>query len=315
MPELSDILNELPPELAVDGSTDEDTTTAVADAPADDDAADDTTDTEDTTDDAADDDSADDTDDSADDDYFTNLGDEDADEDKPAATTTPAAGLDNEGQYILTNLPKISVSVLVPGANGEDEVRQVQVYGWGDLPRDMKGFVNPYEQGIFTASANNNELKARELQTEFRQNKVKADTEVYVQRENKMIADDLTELRQEGIFPKFKGVPGSKEFNDSDGAKEFDRVVAYMNEQNDRYGKAAQNGRAFRHIGFREAYIMLNGPNAKADAKREQTARRAVAGKLRTSRGTAAGTRNVSTQPVNNINDLADEFSQFAGRA
>lgn len=316
MPELNDIINDLPPELATDGSTDDTTDT---DLPTGDEGTQGGENEEDTegADGAGEDEDGqgEEEDDDDNEDYFTNLEEE---EDKPAVAPiqpaqAPSAAVTDEGQFILTNLPKISVQLVVPGADGKDEVKQFDVYGWGDLPRNMKGFATPYEQGVFTASANNNELRARELQTQFRQNKAQEDLDIYNKKENKAVADDLSELRREGIFPKFKGVPGTKEFNDSLGAKEFDKVIAYMNEQNDRYGKAANSGRSYRHIGFREAFIMLNGPNLKAAEKKDMEGRRRVAGKLRSSRGTNANDKVLSTKRVTNINELADEFAQFAG--
>jgi len=206
-------------------------------------------------------------------------------------------------------LAKIQVRIIA----ADDSVKTVEVYGWGDLPRDYKGFATKYEEGIFQQAANAQELKARDLQAQFRNNKTQADTEAYVQRENRAISEDLTELRQEGLFPKFKGQPGTKEFNESDGAKEFDKVVDFMNKQNDQYGKAAQSGKAYRHIGFREAFIMLNGPDPKAADKADDKARRTAAGKLTSSRGTSSDTTQVSTKRVTNITELGEEFAQFVG--
>lgn len=318
MPELKDVINDLPPELI--GGDDDDG--AGAGTGGDDGAAgagdegqngagdDDGAGAAGTggDDDGAGDGAGDADGDANDDDYVT-----DPIEDEPPAKTDanqPVPPVVNdEGTYILQNLAKIPVRIIA----ADDSVKTIEVYGWGDLPRDYKGFPTKYEEGIFQQAANAQELKARDLQTQYRNNKMQADTEQYVQRENKAIAEDLTELRQEGMFPKFKGTPGTKEFNDSAGAKEFDKVIAYMNEQNDRYQKAASTGKAYRHIGFREAFVMLNGPNPKAADKAEDKARRDAAGKLTSSRGTAADTKQVSSKRVTNINELGDEFAQFVG--
>lgn len=314
MPPLTDIINDLPPELAAPAEGDDDTNLPAGDDP---------TPPDDNTPAAGDDDDdqggdagaarAEDDDDN--DDYITDLDDDEPI--TPAAATPPAAvppQATTEDQYILSNLQKISVRVVMPGEkDGEQVIKQVDVYGAGDLPKDMLGFATAYEQTLFNQSLNAQETKARELQSEFRNNKIRSDTESFVQRENKMIADDLTDLRREGTFPKFKGVPGTKEFNDSDGAKEFDKVIAYMNQQNDAYAKAANTGKAYRHIGFREAYTMLNGPNPKAAQQADMKGRRAAAARTKGGNGTPAGERQVNTQPVNNINDLAGEFAQFAG--
>lgn len=313
MTELADIINDVPAELlAGEEAAGDDTSLEDEEQQNDDgDQADDQTDAN-----AGEggDDTDDETEDEGDDDYFTGL--DETDDKPPAPPEPPAPGLTDEGQYILSKLPKIAVNIVMPTADGKgEEIRQYQVYGWGDLPRDMKGFVTPYEQGLFSNNAQNNELKARDLQRDFQTERARGDADAYVKRENKMIADDLTELRQEGTFPKFKGVPGSKEFNDSPGGKEFDRVVAFMDEQNIRYGKAAQQGRAFRHIGFREAFIMLNGPNIKKAQQQDMSSRRQAAAKLKGGRGTSSGDKVVATKRVDNITDLADEFASFAGRA
>lgn len=250
-----------------------------------------------------------------DDDYVEDLGEED----EPAPGSLPATKqpeVTDEGQYILNGLSKIKTSIIMPTADGKGEVKEVEVYGWGDLPKNMQGFATPYEQGVFTASAQNQELKARDLQGEFRQNKVKSDTEAYTMRENQAIARDLRTLRQEGIFPKFKGVPGSSEFNGSDGAKEFDRVVAFMNEQNDESGQAAQKGNAFYHISFRQAYRMLHPEQFDAKAKgRRQAGDRAIARRAKGGTGGTRPDRNVQTGRVSNINDLAGEFESFTGQS
>jgi len=58
------------------------------------------------------------------------------------------------------------------------------------------------------------ELKARDLQTQVhRNNKMQADTEQYVQRENKAIArGSHPSCAQERLFPKFKARLALKEF-------------------------------------------------------------------------------------------------------
>lgn len=260
-------------------------------------------------------------DDDNDDDYVSSLDDDEDPDEPPAAAETPAgapkAAATDEGQYILQNLPKIKTSIIVTGANGKDQTREVEVYGWGQLRSTpgFKGFASAIEQTDFLLAANNNESKARELQGEFRQQKVKSDTEAYTIRENRAVAKDLKLLRTDGLFPKFKGVPGSAEFNASAGAKEFDRVIAFMNEQNDEAGKAANSGEAFYHISFKMAYRMLHPE--QFDAKKLAANRQVTRDAARRVKGGGAGAgpeKNVQTTRVSNITDLADEFATFAGQ-
>ena len=317
MPDIADLLAALPPELQNDDEGDNTSDAAdpsVAEPPADDESGDEGSDdtAEEAQDgDAASDDAAkDDTSDDSDDDYVVQAGEELKNAVDDTALNEPKAAQTNEGQYILEGLNKISVRII----NAKDEVETVQVYGWGDLPRDYKGIATPYEQGLFSSAVQNQELTARQRQAEYRANQQQIQQEQFMQRENRAIAEDLADLRSDGLFPKFKGEPGSKEFNSSDGAKEFDRVINYMNEYNDRALEASSKGKAYRHIGFREAFIMLNGPNPKAAEQREQKARRAVASRTVTSQGTSSKTTRQLPR-VSNITDLQSEWDQIAANS
>lgn len=340
MPELDELMGEIPDTLlgedegganqipgrsgagAVDDDPDEElgapAGTDLADPDGDEPAADD--DEEEGDEPAADEDepAAGDEDDPTDeeDDFIISADEED--EPTPPAADKPAAGtpaVTDENTFILQNLNKIAVRIMVPGEKPEDDpiVKTVEVYGYGDLPQNYLGFATPYEQGVFSQSVVAQETKASQLQQQFRNQKMQSDMNDYTRKENSAIAEDLTDLRKEGLFPKFKGTPGTKEFNNSDGAKEFDKVIAFMNDRNRQYQKAANEGKSFRHIGFREAYDMLNGPNPKAAEKREQAGRKAAAGKLRSGGGTRSTEKNISTQPVQNITDLEGEFASFIG--
>lgn len=314
--ELRDILNDLPPELNDDSAGDTTTTATV------DDTGDDTTGNDTTTED---DQTGDDTTETEEGDDATGDGDttttdeedqseyvvDSTEEDDTTTTTPPAAGDQpkTQDEFVLAGLQKLSVRVIGP----DDKIHTIQAYGNGDLPRDMKAFATKYEEKIWDTQVAAQEQKARDLVNQFQTRQRQADTDQFVRRENMAIRDDLNDLIKEGTFPKFKGTPGSREFEDSDGGKEFDKVIKFMNEQNQRYSEVAQKGRAYRHIGFREAFIMLNGPNPKADEKTEDAARKKVAKKLKSGGGTDAGKRNVSTKPVAKLTDLVDEFAAFAG--
>jgi hypothetical protein len=206
---------------------------------------------------------------------------------------------------------------VVEGADGKDVVQMVEVYGYGDLPANFKGYANPLEGERFRGQVTAQELKAQKLKDQYDQGKATeraaAQQAEYTKRENKAIAEDLTELRKDGIFPKFRGTPGTKEFNESDGAKEFDKVVAFMNKKNDQYLQKANNGAAYRHIGFREAYEMLHGQNPKAKEQAEDRTRKKIAGKVVSKRGSKAQTVKAGVARVNNMTDLADEFVSTMG--
>ena len=224
-----------------------------------------------------------------------------------AAPRPPAAVATDEGKFILDGLSKIPVNIVVAGPDGKDVVQLVEVYGYGDLPSTFKGYANPLEGERFRGAVVNQELKARELKAQFAATESQRLNETFVAKENAAISEDLTELRQEAVFPKFKGLPGSKEFNGSAGAKEFDRVVDFMNKENAKYVEAANKGKAYRHIGFKQAFYMLNG-DVKSRETAEGKARKAVAGRVKSKGGTTASLQKKTPRVVTNIMDLADEF-------
>lgn len=319
--QLSDIAHDLPADILNSDDADDDAGSAADDAGDDDnnddDAGDDADDDSAEDDDAGDDDADEDEDEDEDnDDYFTKGDDEDEDKPKPVVADTPAppaaVAQSDEAKFILDNLAKISVNIVVEGTDGKDVIQQVSVYGYGDLPANFKGYANPREGELFRGAVTAQELKAQQLQSQFQTSKQQSDlkkaSEEYTVKENKAIAEDLTELRKEGLFPKFKGNPGTKEFNESDGAKEFDRTVAFMNKKNDEYVARANTGKNYRHIGFREAFEMLHGQNPKAAEQAEDKARKKIAGKVVSKRGTKATTIKGGVARVNSLSDLESEF-------
>ena len=228
-------------------------------------------------------------------------------EEKPAAPATVNAG-EEESKYVLERLQKIPVRII----NGKDKEETVEVYGYGDLPRDYKGIATPYEAGLFQTAVTNLLNRVSQLQNEYRQTQNQKLTDDYNKRENRTIAEDLQTLRREGLFPHFKGAPGTREFDESEGAKEFDKVVAFMNERNEEYGRQANSGRAYKHIGFYEAYELLHPGQREAETK-ENKARRGVARKLKSAQGSPAEKGPIKTTPVTNLQDLQEEFNIFAG--
>lgn len=321
MDDISDLINDLP--AALDDGSDSGaghSDIAVADADVDDQSIEATDDEEDTdtsdtseeeTDESDEDTSAEATDDNDQDDYIV----DDEDDDQPAATATSTIDTTKltQDEFVLAGLTKLTARVIGP----DDKVYTVQAYGNGDLPRDMKGFASKYEEKLWDAAVIEQNAKARDLIKDYQTAKTTAQAEAdgkkWVRMENMAIREDLNDLIREGMFPKFKGEPKTREFDESPGGKEFTRVINYMQKQNEKFRQDANKGRAYRHIGFREAFVMLNGENPKAAEKAEDKARKVVAKKLKTGTGVTSTKSNVNTTPVSNLTDLASEFEAFAG--
>jgi hypothetical protein len=245
-------------------------------------------------------------------DYVTQTDIDEEDEDDKSTTapsTNPSTDPSEvEAKWVLDQLQPISVRIV----NASDKVETIKVYGYGDLPQDFKGFASKYEEGLFTQAVTAQRSKAVELQTQYRQDQARKSTEEWQQKENKSIASDLKSLREEGIFPKFKGKPGTREFDSSQGAQIFDEVVTYMNGQNEAYAEGARKGEAYYHISFKQAFNELY-PGLKEAMASENKARRGVARKLKSTQGTEATKSKATKSSVLNITELEDEFSQFVG--
>lgn len=306
MPETDvDLINDF---MAQETETEDETTEEDKTEETEDETTEETTETDDKTED----DKEGDEDEDEDDDYFT-------EPETPAAVETPKPPAEvvegSEDKYVLDRLAKIPVNVVVAGADGKDVIQSVQVYGNGDLPAGFKGFATPLEGENYRAALAVQIARALDLRKEYKVNaertQVARQQEEFTQKENRAIAEDLTELRTEGLFPKFKGTPGTREFNQSEGAKEFDKTVAFMNKKNDEYVQRANQGKSYRHIGFREAYEMMHGQNPKAAEQAEDKARKAIAAKTRSGRGADSGAKTAKAGRVSNLNDLSAEFMQM----
>ena len=301
--DLADLINEPLPE-AVEGEEDElDAEEGGEDENAEEDTEDEDTDDDAESEDSDDDKKSDDESEEEDNDDYITKSEEEPPLNQPVVTQT-----DDASKFILEGLSKIAVRVIVAGADGKDLIETIEVYGYGDLPQNFKGYATPLEGERFRGAVVNQELKARELKGQFDAKQSERISEDFIKRENSAIAEDLTELRTEGLFPKFKGTPGTKEFNDSEGAKEFDKTLKFMNDKNEAYAKRAATGRAYRHIGFREAYEMQHGQNPKAAEQAEDKARRTAASKIVSKRGAQVSSVRKPTRAVANLMDLADEF-------
>lgn len=239
-----------------------------------------------------------------DDDYVTKV---DLDE-KPETPVTTTPSQEAEAEFVLAKLQKISVRII----NGKDETETVEVYGYGDLPKDYKGIATAYEAGVFQTAVTEQLGKVKDLQGQFRNDQQQKMVDAEAEKENRSIARDLQDLRADSVFPKFKGEPGTREFDTSAGAKEFDRVVAFMNERNAEYVRLANRGEAYRHIGFKEAFELLN-PGLKEKSNKEEQARRIVARKNKSGTGTPATKITRSPRQVSNLTDLEEEFKTFTG--
>jgi len=311
----SDLVNEFDDENTTDDATD-DTKVVVDDTTADDNADDNKTDdstddktVDDATDDKGDDKTADDkTAGKVDDDegyYADEEGAEDA-----TVTTTPEvppapANFTPEEKYIVDNLPQVSVRIV----QADDSIKTVQVRSATELPQSMKGIASAYEAEIFHAAMAAQEGAARQLQTYYRQHQSQLQAEDFEKKENASIRDDIAELQRDGEIPKFKAQPGTRAFDADPAAKVVQETIEFMNERNAKYLERSNSGGVYRHIGFAEAYELMNG-NGRAKTQ-NSAARREAAKKLVSGQGGSTKTAPKAAVSGKTLQEVAAEFDNF----
>lgn len=226
-------------------------------------------------------------------------------------TPIDESGLNPEQKYIVDNLPYMVARIKVG-----DAVKELRVKSWTQLPDDVV-FASKRDELAFFNATTAQELKARELQTKFQQDQSKRNMDDFERRENEANRQDIAELQRAGELPKFKVSPTDPKFNSDPATKEVQKVLDFMNERNKQYLDEYNQGRPYRHIGFKEAFN-LYGKIAKAEEvkntqNREDKERREVAEKVGHNQGLAQKEyKKAAIKPGTRIRDLIaryeDEF-------
>lgn len=162
------------------------------------------------------------------------------------------AGLNDEQKYIYNNLPEI--------VTYDKDGKQVAVKTYTELPKDFD-FLDKATERAFLFNMNAQELNARDLQRQFQEQSQSKNAEDFEERENLGIKSDIAELQKAGELPKFKTQPNDPKFDSDPATEEAQKVLDYMNTRNEQYLKEYQQGRPYRHIGFREAFYMYKRDN------------------------------------------------------
>lgn len=240
------------------------------------------------------------------------LADDDDDEIAPGAppTTTPElpavpSNFTAEEKYIVDNLPLISVRVVM----ADDSIKTMEVRSAADLPRDMKGIATPYEDKQFDLANAAQESRARELQNYYRNNQSRVQAQDFENKENQAIREDVADLQRAGDIPRFKAQPGTKAFDADPAAKVVQDTIEFMNDRNAKYLEKSNKGGAYRHIGFAEAFELMNGTSNKTS--KNSSARKDAAKRLTTGQGTKADKFAKGPTAGRTIKEVAAEFDDF----
>lgn len=221
------------------------------------------------------------------------------------AEEVDTSGLNPEERYIVDNLPMIVARV-----KDGDKIKELQVKSWTQLPEDLE-FASKRDELAFMNALTAQEHRARDLQVKFQQEAQQTQNTKFEQAENDGIRQDISELQQAGDLPKFKLKPEDKGFNDDPTTKSVQEILNYMEERNKQYLAEYNQGRPFRHIGFREAFYMFERkkpetPQGKEDAQRKEIADKVNGNRSLSNRELKKPTVKAGTR----VGDILDRIDQ-----
>lgn len=214
--------------------------------------------------------------------------------DTVAAPPTDAAGVQlstAEQKYVVDNIGDPLTIRGVRGSGDDAKEVELKVFDPTQIPRD---FTFGSQADLLAAQQGFGRLeqKAQQLLGNFRQQQSQTQAQDFDKRENEGIRQDVAELQNESLFPKFKVQPGQKGFDDDPAAKQMAEVLDIMAKTNAQYMAEYNQGRPYKHIGFKEAfddYQKLNDSKKQDKAQKdEDVERKDIADKVGTGRGLSA---------------------------
>jgi hypothetical protein len=212
----------------------------------------------------------------------------------PDAPITDASGIQlsaAEQKYVLDNIGEPMIIRGMRGTGDDAKEVELKVFDPSQIPRDFQ-FGSQADLLAAQQGFSRLETKAQSLVGGFRNQQSQTQTTDFENRENEGIRQDVSELQNAKEFPGFKVKPGSKGFDDDPAAKQMAEVLDIMGKRNDQYMKEYQQGRPYKHIGFKEAFdVYQKNANVKKQdtaQKTEDTERKQIADKVGTSRGMSA---------------------------
>lgn len=178
-----------------------------------------------------------------------------------ATPPPPAGNLTPEQQFIYDNLPTLSVR----GKDGHMYNVKVDT----ELPESFD-FASKADERSFYRDLTAQELNARELRNQFMQSANAQQAANFEERENESIRQDVADLQREGVMPRFKLKVEDPKFDGDPAAKQMQEILDVMTDRNEQYLKEFQQGRSYRHIGFKEAYDVWAKTSKEGKAHTEQ---------------------------------------------
>jgi hypothetical protein len=191
----------------------------------------------------------------------------------PEAPPTDAAGVilsQAEQKYVVDNIGDPMVIRGVRGTGDDAKEVELKVFDPTQIPKDFQ-FSSQADLLAAQQGFQRLENKAQQLLGNFRNEQSQTQASDFEKRENEGIRQDVAELQKDGFFPKFKIQPGQKGFDDDPAAQQMSEVLNIMTKTNEQYMKEYQQGRPYKHIGFKEAFDISE---RLGDSKKKETAQK-----------------------------------------
>lgn len=213
---------------------------------------------------------------------------------KPQSPPTDAAGVilsAAEQKYVVDNIGEPLVIRGVRGTGDDAKEVELKVFDPTQIPRDFQ-FGSQADLLAAQQGFQRLENKAQQLLGSFRNEQSQTQATDFEKRENEGIRQDVAELQKDGFFPKFKIQPGQKGFDDDPASQQMAEVLNIMTKTNEQYMKEYQQGRPYKHIGFKEAFDISerldNNKKRETAQKDEDQERKEIANKVGSGRGLSA---------------------------
>lgn len=210
---------------------------------------------------------------------------------KPQSPPTDAAGVilsPAEQKYVVDNIGEPLVIRGVQGTGDDAKEVELKVFDPTQIPRDFQ-FGSQADLLAAQQGFQRLENKAQQLLGNFRNEQSQIQNNDFEKRENESIRQDVAELQKDGFFPKFKIQPGQKGFDNDPASQQMAEVLNIMTKTNDRYMKEYEQGRPYKHIGFKEAFDISErlGDSKKKETaqKEEDQERKEIANKVSSGKG------------------------------
>lgn len=144
---------------------------------------------------------------------------------------------------------------------------QIKAFSSRDIPADFQ-FNADVDRVQASEAFNRIEQKAENIIGQYRQDMTRRQAAEFERAENQAIKDDVAALQKEGRMPKFRVKPGEVGFDEDPAAQIMDEVLKIMYDRNQKYLDESRKGKAYRHIGYEQAYDIYERTNPQRQAAR-----------------------------------------------